>query len=124
MYEQWHLMEKFYYEDLGVIVAIFIVFSILSVSTISHLSYLFPKVVNGLFLVFILASGLFIYQNYQVHNDLMAKAKSVNPANRDFKRNFYLDQDYSSYEKQLYRNDYMGNYFNAIDLYDSRKKTE
>lgn len=118
LFEQWQLMEKFYYDDLGIIVAIFIVFAIVSISTISHLSYLFPKVVNSLFLIFLIASSVFIYHNYKLHGELMSKAKYVNPANREFKRNFYRDQHYSNYEKVLYRNDFMGDYFEAVGLYD------
>lgn len=124
MFEQWYLMEKFYYDDLGTIVAIFIILSILSISTLSHLSHLFPKVVNGIFLIFLLISGTFIYQNYREHGDLMARAKHVNPAVRDFKRSFYRDQIYTNYEKNLYRNDYMGNYFKAIGLYGELEQVE
>ena len=124
MFEQWYLMEKFYYDDLGTIVAIFIILSILSISTLSHLRHLFPKIVNGLFLVFLLLAGSFIFQNYQMHGDLMTRAKHVNPAIRDFKKNFYRDQIYTNYEKELYRNDYMGNYFKAIGLYRERELVE
>lgn len=124
MFEQWQLMEKFYYDELGLLVAVFIIFGILSVSTVSHLSHLLPKIVNGLFLLFMLTSGVFIYQNYQVHSELMAKAKYVNPANRDFQRNFYRNQIYTNYEKELYRNDYMGDYFEAIGLYDAHSNSQ
>ena len=63
MYEQWLAMEQFYYEDVGVILIFFIIGAILSISTISHLSHWFSKVVNGIFLVFVIISGIFIFNN-------------------------------------------------------------
>ena len=124
MYEQWLAMEQFYYEDVGVILIFFIIGAILSISTISHLSHWFSKVVNGIFLVFVIISGIFIFNNINQHGELMAKAKYVSPANRDFKRNVYRDEQYSATSNNLFRNAYMSQHFEGVGLYQSKEFVE
>lgn len=49
----------------------------------------------------------------------MIKATYVRPDNRDFMRNVYCDQQYSSTEKNLYRTGYMKLHFEGIGLYQA-----
>lgn len=119
MYEQWLEMEQFYYNDMWIAVIIIAVFGVLLTSTISHYRTRSGQLIIGLSVIGIIGTGIWTFQNYQIHKNLIDSTQFINPLTRSYTMQAFSGPRRNSYDDtQLYRLAYLPQSFENIGLYD------
>ncbi|MDO5717847.1 MAG: hypothetical protein Q4P34_02590 [Tissierellia bacterium] len=124
MFESWVAMEKFYFKELWIIIAIvsFILFTIIPM--IFYLNKRKPQLIVGSCAVIVAVLGIYIYFEYSKYSDLIQRTVYTSPAMRSYGKDIFVDIVYLPGEKRAYMESYLKNSFEKIGLYDAYEEKE
>lgn len=123
MYQDWLLMEEFYYLHFAIVIVIGLVFGIFLLAAIFHIKEsLFAKRYVIVSVCIFLGLALYIWYGFNQYGHLIDRTSHVTAALRDYKPTFFYYQfPYSTVEKNVYRSGYLPDSFKKSGLYDEEK---